>query len=151
MSFQIVRARACNRGAINSILREIRIGAGSVGSLRRTWIAKVDGEVAGFASLDFAGGKAGILKGLAVKEEFRYRGIGSALIKVRMKTARKRGVKIFALATVCYKYNFYKQYGFQTCPRRFLPDFLRNYPQFKKKRYMKCAVMVKGIPIKRHD
>jgi N-acetylglutamate synthase-like GNAT family acetyltransferase len=112
---------------------------------RNTWVVRVGNEVVAFAGLDFIQNQAAILEGIVVKKELRHQGIGAMLIKHRIQVARARGVKVFALATMYYLYNFYKRRGFKTCPRANLPDFLQSYPQFTDKRYKKCAVMVRGI------
>lgn len=147
---KIVKANGYHKKDINRLICEAKIGSGIKGSIpRNTWVAMLEGRVVGFANLDFVGKKVAILKEIAVDRAFRHKGIGSALINQRMYHARRRGVNVFALATMYYLFNFYKRRGFATCPRRFLPDFLRNYPQFNAQRYMKCAVMVKGIPVRR--
>lgn len=150
MGFAIVRADSRHKRAINKLIRGTKIGSGFKGPVpRNTWIAKTGGRIVGFAELEFIGKKAAILKGVAVDEEFRHQGIGSALIGHRFEVGRKQGVRVFALCTMYYLFKFYKKYGFKTCPREFLPEFLRSYPQFAAKRYRKCAVMVKGVPIRR--
>ena len=152
MYFEIVRADNRHKREINKLIYASKIGSGLRGPVsRNTWIIRSGKQIVGFAEMEFISRQTAILKGVAVDEEFRHRGIGSALIKHRMKVARKRGIKVFALCTMYYLFNFYKRRGFKTCPRAYLPDYLRNYHQFASQRYKKCAVMVKGIPVKRPD
>lgn len=147
---KIVRADGRHRADINRLLRDDKIGPALRGPVpRNTWVAKLGDRIVGYASMDFIGNRAAILEGIVVEEALRQRGIGSALVNHRIGVARNRGIDVFALATMYYWFNFYKRRGFKTCPRRLLHEFLRNYSQFTAERYMKCAVMVRGIPIER--
>jgi N-acetylglutamate synthase-like GNAT family acetyltransferase len=152
VAFKIIKADRRHRRDIGRLIREAKIGSGSQSSIPAyTWVAKVGNEIVGYAGLDLVGDRTAILHGIAVKREFRHQGIGSALINRRMEFARQRGISVFALVTMYYLFNFYKKRGFKTCPRGLLPDFLKNYPQFTAQRYKKCAVMVNGISLRRHD
>lgn len=150
MEWRIFRADGRHKRDINRLIKTAKIGSGIKGPVPRdTWVARVGDKVIGYASLDFVGNKAAILEGMVVERGFRHQGIGSTLISRRMKVARRRGIKVFALCTMYYLFNFYKRRGFRTCPRDYLPGFLKTYTQFTERRYKKCAVMVKGISIKR--
>ena len=50
-----------------------------------------------------------------------------------------------ALVTMYYHFNFYKRRKFKTCPRKNLPESIRDYPQFTAQRYKKCAVMFRAL------
>ena len=113
--------------------------------IRNFWVVKSGGRVIACAGLDFHGRDVAILTPIVVKKEFRHQGIGSALIEHRTKVAKERGVKTVAFVTMYYWFNFYKRRGFLTCPRKNLPENIKNYWMFTTKRYMKCAVMLKHL------
>ena len=147
---EILRADSRHKREINRLIRDTKIGSRIYGPVpKNTWIARIGGKIVGYAGLNFIGRKTAILEGVAVEEDLRHQGIGSALMNHRINFAHRRGVKVFALTTMHYRFRFYKHHGFATCPRKYLPEFLREYPQFTEKSLMKCAVMVKGIKIKR--
>jgi len=54
----------------------------------------------------------------------------------------RAGVKVMALITMYYRFNWFKKWGFRTVPRAKLPDHIACFPDFTSKRYMKCAVML---------
>jgi N-acetylglutamate synthase-like GNAT family acetyltransferase len=143
VAFKILRADARHRKDINQLITSAKIGDPILGPIsRNSFFVRVDGKIVGFASMDFIGNAAAILESISVEREYRHRGIGSALIQHRINIAQKRGIKTIAFVTMYYHYAFYKRRGFRTCPRKDLPDLLRNYPMFTAQRYKKCAVMV---------
>ena len=144
--FDIVPANPrCDRAAIVGLIRATKIGT----DLHRVPIAnyvvaKVDGVIVGCAGFGwyFRGGRdVAILTHVAVKKEFRHRGIGGALIQDRMRQAEYAGACMIGLVSMYYHFNLYKRRGFRTCPRKDLPDELRGYWMFRDRRYMKCAAM----------
>ena len=142
MDVKIVKADERHRKDINRLMRSAKIGCfGKNESIKNSWFVRHGGEIIACATLDFHGPDVAILYGIAVRREFRHRGIGSRLIQHRMNVAGTRGAKIVALATMYYHFNFYKRRGFRTCPRAKLPESVKNYWMFTAKRYKKCAVM----------
>lgn len=105
------------------------------------WFIRIRNKIVACAGLDFYKKNGAVLTHLVVDREYRHRGIGSLLIAHRISEAKKRKMKIAALATMYYHFNFYKKRGFKTCPRAKLPKFIKNYWMFTAKRYKKCAVM----------
>ncbi len=143
MNFKIQRADSRHRKDINRLIVDAKIGGLIRGPITRdSFFVRVDGKIVGFASMEFIGEQAAILQSISVEREYRHHGIGSALIEHRINLAKRRGVRTIAFVTMYYHFNFYKRRGFKTCPRKNLPDFLQNYPQFAAQRYKKCAVMV---------
>lgn len=59
-------------------------------------VAVVDGVAVGFVDVKIMGGRAKVM-GLAVEEEFRGRGIGSALLSKAIEVAKQRGCNLVYL------------------------------------------------------
>ena len=142
MNFKIIKAREEHRKDISRLLRTTRIGSfGKHERIKNFWVVKMNDRIVACAGLDFFDKEIAIFTHLAVEKEFRHQGIGSALIRLRMDKAKKRGAKILAFVTMYYWFRFYKKRGFRTCPRKNLSENIKNYWMFTAKRYMKCAVM----------
>mgnify|MGYP001614680282 CR=1 FL=1 len=143
---KIVKATEKHRKDISRMLRRANIGTLSKSDpINNMWVVKHQGRVIACAGLDFHGRDVAVLTSLAVEREFRHHGMGSALINHRMMVAKERGSRTIALVTMYYWFNFYKRRGFRTCPRKDLPEKVRNYWMFTTPRYMKCAVMIQEL------
>jgi N-acetylglutamate synthase-like GNAT family acetyltransferase len=142
LKYRIIKANESHREEIDRLIVEAKIGDGFEGPISNCWVAKIDGRVIGFASLDLINKRAAVFTSLVVEKPYRRHGIGSALIDARFAAARKRGIKVLALITMYYRFAFYKRRGFRTIPRAELPADIATYEQFTAKRYMKCAVMI---------
>lgn len=138
---KIIKARKCHRRAINRLIVSAKIGKPITGSLKNFLVVKVEEKVVACAAYELIGNGAAVFTHCVVKRAFRHQGIGSALINHRMKICRKTKTRIVAFVTIYYLYNFYKKWGFKTCPRKLLPKAIKNYWMFTVKRYKKCAVM----------
>lgn len=144
MQIKIQKADQRHRKEINRLINQA-LGSSIKGSLKDIWFVRVKGEIVATGGLNFYQDQAAIFTHLVVKKEFRRQGIGSALIRHRMKVAEERGATILALVTMYYRYNFYKRRGFKTCPRKDLPESIKNHWMFTVQRYKKCAVMYQPI------
>ncbi|TSC52337.1 MAG: hypothetical protein LiPW41_548 [Parcubacteria group bacterium LiPW_41] len=142
MKFKILKADKRHKEEIDKLIQEVRIGSGVSGSLKNFWFVRVNNQIVACAGIDCIDPQTAIFTHCAVRKEFRHNGIGSALINKRMEFARILEMKTIALITMYYHFNFYKRRGFRTCPRKELPDNLKNYWMFTARQYMKCAVMV---------
>ena len=140
--YKIVRADERHRKDINRMIRGAWLGPGLSKDepVQNFWVVKDKGVVIACAGMDFHN-DAAILTYIVVAEEYRHRGIGARLVAHRLNIARERGIKTVALATMYYRFNFYKKRGLHTCPRKNLPANIKEYPMFTDPRYMKCAVM----------
>ncbi|MBI2405985.1 MAG: GNAT family N-acetyltransferase [Candidatus Harrisonbacteria bacterium] len=145
MAEKVVRADRRHLAEINRLIVEAKIGDPLEGLKPASYIVRRDGKVVAFASLDFVGNEAAILEDVVVERGYRHQRIASVLVDHCIAVARKRGIRRFALCTMYYLFRFFKRWGFITRPRKDLPDDLKNYEQFTVKRYMKCAVMVRGV------
>ncbi|MDP3697270.1 MAG: GNAT family N-acetyltransferase [Candidatus Taylorbacteria bacterium] len=142
--YKIIRADERHRRDINRLIREANTGSGLSDNepVKNLWVIRNnDGKVIACCGLDFYNDTA-ILNTLVVAKKYQRRGIGSHLIRHRLKLAGKSGAKIAALCTMFYTFHVYRKHGFETCKRKNLPESIKNYPQFTAKRYKKCAVML---------
>lgn len=78
---------------------------------------------------------------IVTDKNHRKQGIGTLLLRAGLQ--KYRDSKYIALCTMFYTFKFFRKFGFETCPRHKLPICIGEYPQFKSKRYKKCAVMVR--------
>ena len=146
MNFTIHKADKRHLTDINRLIVETKIGQPMNELSGLFWFIRVDGRIVACAGLEFIHNqKVAVLTHLATEKKFRRHGIGSALIQHRIDLARKQGVKTLALATMYYLFNFYKKRGFKTCPRKNLPNNVKNYWMFTVERYKKCAVMIREL------
>ena len=143
---KILRAGERHRKEINRLIRKAKIGSGLDRNepIKNFWIVRNQNQVIACAGLDFYNDFA-ILTTLVVDKEFRHQHIGGSLIQHRLNVAKQSGAKMVALVTMYYHFNFYKRRGFKTCPRKDLPESIKDYSQFTAKRYKKCAVMFRTI------
>lgn len=146
MKINILRADKRHVLDINRLIIGAKLTETSIkGPVKNWWVVRKNGRVIACASLDFFGEETAILANIVVEKEFRHQGIGSALIQYRINVAKRHGAKIIALATMYYLFNFYKRRGFRTCPRKQLPESVKDYWMFTVQRYKKCAVMVRNL------
>ena len=88
--------------------------------LRNFLLAEVDGQVAGCAALEVSWADLAEVRSLAIRSEFRRRGIGRQLVEVAKQDARRLGVRrLFALT---YEVDFFRHCGFEIIDRKLLPS-----------------------------
>ena len=76
-------------------------------------VAELDGQIAGFAAVLTAGGKAE-LDGLFVEPELWRRGIGAALVDAAIHQTRRRGLSLLTVVAEPAARKFYESCGFTT-------------------------------------
>lgn len=81
---------------------------------------KSDGCLSGICALHICWEDLAEVRSLVVKEEFRRRGIGSALVSAAIAEARGFGIgRVFALT---YRQDFFGQQGFEIIDKGLLPQ-----------------------------
>ena len=78
---------------------------------RRVWVALVDGEIAGYLSLD-----GDCVTGLYVAPEQQGQGIGAGLLNIAKGEAPK-GLSLFVFEANTGAIRFYERHGFETLAR----------------------------------
>lgn len=88
-------------------------------NIRDFWVCVSNGGIVGCVALHITWEDLAEVKSLAVKEEFKKRGIGKNLLSECIKDAKKIGIKkIFALT---YMPEYFRKYGFKEIPKEKLP------------------------------
>ncbi len=88
--------------------------------VRDFFVCEQDGIIAGICALRILWEDLAEVRSLAVKEQYRQRGIGRTLVKRCLKEARHLGLKrIFALT---YSPHFFKKMGFEDIDKARLPQ-----------------------------
>lgn len=91
-------------------------------------LAESDGMVTGCAGLEIYGNKA-LLRSVAVRQSLRKKGMGVALIRKILETARAENITdVYLLTTTASK--FFQKFGFEDSDRSSAPDQIRNTSQF---------------------
>lgn len=88
-------------------------------NIRDFWVCEGNGGTIGCVALHVTWEDLAEVKSLAVKEEYKKRGIGKNLLNECIQDAKKLGVKkIFALS---YMPEYFKKFGFKEVPKEKLP------------------------------
>jgi arsenite methyltransferase len=91
-------------------------------------IAEVDGEVVGVAGLEIYGAY-GLLRSVAVADDWRGRGVGESLVRERLDHAQRRGVQgVYLLTTTAPAW--FSRLGFSMVARDDVPVGVRRSPEF---------------------
>lgn len=88
-------------------------------NIRDYWVSLGNGGIAGCVALHITWEDLAEVKSLAVKEEYKKRGIGKSLLNECIEDAKKLGIKkVFALS---YMPEYFKRFGFNEVPKEKLP------------------------------
>lgn len=88
-------------------------------NIRDFWVCDGNGGIAGCVALHITWEDLAEIKSLAVKEEYKMKGIGKSLLAECIEDGKKLGVKkVFALS---YMPDFFKKFGFKEVPKEKLP------------------------------
>ncbi len=87
--------------------------------LRDFWVFEDEGKVVGVCALHFAWEDLAEIRSLAVKDEYKGRGVGRILVEKCIEEAREFDIeKIFALT---YHPDFFVKLGFRKIDKKILP------------------------------
>ncbi len=89
-------------------------------TIRSYTIAKEDGELIGFAALHIYSPQIAEVRSLVVKDGYRGKGVGKALIKELEAEARKLGLS--QILTLTYQKEFFENNGFVEIPKEKIPE-----------------------------
>lgn len=81
-------------------------------------LGSVDGEVAGTGRITFYGDEAQIVW-VAVRQPYRGRGVGRAIMEHLLRLAAEQGIRIITLNAQTHALTFYEALGFEPVGRRF--------------------------------
>ena len=88
-------------------------------SIREFWVCEEEGKRIGCASLHIVWEDLAEIKSLAVKKDYRGRGIGTLLVEACLREAKELGVKkVFVLT---YAQEFFSKFSFEEVEKSKLP------------------------------
>ena len=88
-----------------------------------------DGRVVGVAGLELHG-EDGLLRSVAVDEDYRGQGLAAALVEAVVDRARRVGLRSVYLLTTSAR-AYFERHGFSDCPREAAPSLIRDSWEFK--------------------
>lgn len=92
-------------------------------------VAVAEGDLVGVTGLEIRGDHA-LLRSVAVREEWRSRGVGRALVHAAIADAETHGIQaLYLLTTTAERY--FPSFGFLTIMREQVPDELKDSGEFK--------------------
>ncbi len=125
--------RAAEAGEIDRIramLREAGLPFEDVAQGRQDLIVALSGgEICGCIGLEKYG-RHGLLRSLAVAEEYRGRGTGKALVEIVTAAAREAGIGELYLLTLTAD-RFFARLGFDSIDRASVPEAIRGTTEFE--------------------
>jgi amino-acid N-acetyltransferase len=87
--------------------------------LRDFGVYEIDGQIVGCAALTIIWADLAEVRSLAVEDEFRGKGIGSALVEWTLNEARRLGIR--RLMALTYEQGFFAKLGFGVVAKETLP------------------------------
>lgn len=89
-------------------------------TIRSYMLAKMDGELAGFAALHIYSPKLAEIRSLVIKDSYRGKGLGKALLDALESEGKKLGVS--QILTLTYQKEFFEKSGFIEIPKENIPE-----------------------------
>ncbi len=130
MEVQIESARPEDWAAIFSLLEAAGLPtAGLTDHLLTTLVARTGDDLVGAAALEVYD-DAALVRSVAVRGDWRGRGLGTALVRAALDLGRRRGVKHFYLLTETAP-NFFARFGFRVISRSAVPVAVQASAEFQ--------------------
>ncbi|HRF56496.1 MAG TPA: N-acetyltransferase [Campylobacterales bacterium] len=89
-------------------------------TIRSYMLAKDDGELVGFAALHIYSPKLAEIRSLVIKDSYRGKGLGKALLGALESEGKKLGVS--QILTLTYQKEFFEKSGFIEIPKENIPE-----------------------------
>jgi N-acetylglutamate synthase-like GNAT family acetyltransferase len=130
MDLVIEAARPDEWAAVFSFLETMGLPtAGLADHLSGVLVSRAGRRIVGTAALEVYG-KAALLRSVAVSEDRRGRGLGTALVQRALELGRQQGVENFYLLTETAQ-GFFARLGFRVIPRSAVPAPVRASAEFR--------------------
>ena len=118
-----------NINSIISLLEENDLPVSDIHSGITFFVEKQDNKVIAVGGLESAGDDA-IIRSIAVSDNYKSQGFGSAITRHLINHAKINGIKdIYLLTTTAEK--FFPRYGFKKIDRQVIPVNIKNSTQYK--------------------
>lgn len=104
--------------------------AGVRESLKDFVVAEAEGDLVGVAGLEICCDDA-LLRSVAVRPEWRSKGVGRALVTRAISDAEARGLRALYLLTTSAE-RYFPSFGFKEIPREDVPEDVRKTDEFAK-------------------
>jgi amino-acid N-acetyltransferase len=108
-------------------------------------VAEHAGRIVGVAGLETYG-TDGLLRSVAVAEDWRGRGLGGALTRAIVGAARRRGLTDLYLLTETAA-DFFSRFGFRAIPREGASEAIRASAEFRDLCPVSSTVMVRSVAV----
>lgn len=117
--------------AVEALLKESELPlTGVKEALNSFVVAESDGDLVGVAGLEICRNDA-LLRSVAVKAEWRSKGVGRALVTRAIADAESRGIRALYLLTTTAEH-YFPSFGFKTVKREDVPAAVRATDEFTK-------------------
>lgn len=124
------RARPEDLRAVLELLEQAALPLRGVKQHLEGFVLEFDGEtLAGCAGLEVYG-DAGLLRSVAVRPEYRSRGVAGRLVGALLEQARRQGLKSLSLLTTTAE-GYFPRHGFTRVGREQLPPALHASEEFR--------------------
>lgn len=141
---QIRPATAADLPRVERLLTESDLPlAGVRESLKDFVVAEADGDLVGVAGLEICCDDA-LLRSVAVRPEWRSKGVGRALVTRAISDAEARGLRALYLLTTSAE-RYFPSFGFKTISREEVPEDVRKTDEFTKACPASAAVMSRPL------
>ena len=123
------RAGQADGEAVGALLRDSKLPTEGVAEwLEKFWVAEHQGEVVGVAGMERYG-DGGLLRSVAVAQEWRGTGLGRALVERVLDEGRAAGVReVYLLTTTAEHY--FPRLGFTCVDRKTVPKAVQGSAEF---------------------
>jgi amino-acid N-acetyltransferase len=88
-----------------------------------------DGRVVGVAGLEVHG-ENGLLRSVAVEEEYRGQGLAASLVEAAVERAKRVNLRAVYLLTTTAR-DYFARHGFSDCPREEAPSAIRESWEYR--------------------
>ncbi len=89
-------------------------------TIRSYTIARENGEIIGFAALHIYSPEIAEVRSLIIRDDYRGRGVGKALVEKLEEEARRLGLS--KILTLTYRKEFFEKSGFVEIPKEDIPE-----------------------------
>jgi amino-acid N-acetyltransferase len=141
---QIRPATAADLPRVEQLLTESDLPlAGVRESLKDFVVAEADGDLVGVAGLEICCDDA-LLRSVAVRPEWRSKGVGRALVTRAISDAEARGLRALYLLTTSAE-RYFPSFGFKEISRENVPEAVRATDEFTKACPASAAIMSRTL------